>query len=58
METNKDRLLRAIRTLQLIQRSNSPASSIFKASSKALTPLLKEMAAMPADAAPLTETVK
>ena len=53
-KTNKDRLLRAIRGLQLLQRTNAPTSSIAKASTKALAPLLKEMAELPADAAPLT----
>lgn len=54
-KTNKDRLLRAIRCLQQIQRTNDPKSSIAKAATKALAPLLKEMATMPPDAAPLTE---
>lgn len=43
-KTNNDRLLRAIRGLQLLQRTNAPASSIAKAATKALAPLLKEMA--------------
>lgn len=49
-KTNKDRLLRAIRGLQLLQRTNAPASSIAKAASKALVPLLKQMADLPPDA--------
>jgi len=57
-KTNKDRLLRAIRGLQLLQRTNAPTSSIAKASTKALAPLLKEMAELPADAAPLTDVRK
>ena len=52
--TNKDRLLRAIRSLQLLQRMNPPKSSIAKAAVKALVPLLEEMEKQPADAAPLT----
>lgn len=48
-KTNKDRLLRAIRCLQLIQRTNPPNSTLAKASAKALAPLLKEMATLPAD---------
>jgi len=51
--TNQDRLLRAIRCLQLLQRTNAPTSSIAKASTKALGPLLDEMAKLPADAAPI-----
>jgi hypothetical protein len=43
-KTNHDRLLRAIRTLQLLQRTNDPQSSVAKAVTKALSPLLKEMA--------------
>lgn len=57
-KTNKDRLLRAIRGLQLIQRTNAPNSSIAKSATKGLAPLLKEMAAMPADAAPITDVPK
>jgi hypothetical protein len=53
-KTNKERLLRAIRCLQLLQRTNAPDSSIAKAASRGLSPLLKEMATLPADAAPLT----
>lgn len=53
-KTNHARLLRAIRCLQLLQRTNAPNSSIARASAKALTPLLKEMASLPPDAAPLT----
>lgn len=52
---NKDRLLRAIRGLQLLQRTNAPNSSIAKASTKALAPLLKEMADLPADAPPIVD---
>lgn len=51
---NRDRLLRAIRALQLLQRTNPPASSISKAAGKALVPLLQEMGNHPAEAAPLT----
>lgn len=46
---NKDRLNRAIRCLQLLQRTNAPASSIAKSAGRALVPLLKEMAALPDD---------
>lgn len=53
-KTNKDRLLRAIRCLQLLQRTNAPTSSMAKAAAKALTPLLKEMASLPAEAELLT----
>jgi hypothetical protein len=56
VDQNKDRLLRAIRGLQLIQRTNAPNSSMAKAVTKALAPLLKQMADMPPDAAPLMET--
>jgi hypothetical protein len=52
--SNKDRLLRAIRCLQHLQRTNAPNSSMAKAAAKALAPLLKEMATLPAEAAPLT----
>jgi hypothetical protein len=55
---NKDRLLRGIRCLQLVQRTNAPTSSIAKAATKALAPLLKEMADMPADAPPITDVPK
>lgn len=41
---NTERLLRAIRTLQLLQRTNSPRSSLAKSAGKALVPLLKELA--------------
>jgi len=51
--TNQDRLLRAIRSLQLLQRTNAPTSGIAKAAAKALVPLLAEMAKQPADAAPI-----
>jgi hypothetical protein len=53
-KSNPERLLRAIRCLQLLQRTNAPSSSIAKAAAKALVPILKEMAALPVDAAPLT----
>lgn len=43
-KTNKDRLLRGIRCLQLIQRTNDPKSTMAKACTKALAPLLEEMA--------------
>lgn len=46
-KTNKDRLLRAIRALQQIQRTNPPKSSLFKAAAKALIPLLDEAAVLP-----------
>lgn len=52
---NKDRLLRAIRGLQLLQRTNAPNSSIAKSASKALAPLLKEMATLPAEVAPVQD---
>lgn len=48
-QQNRDRLLRAIRGLQLIQRTNAPKSSISKASAKALVPLLEEMEHHPAE---------
>lgn len=52
-QQNRDRLLRAIRGLQLIQRTNAPKSGISKAASKALVPLLEEMENHPAvDTAP------
>ena len=54
MDQNKDRLLRAIRGLQLIQRTNHPKSSIARVVGKVLPPLIKEHSEMPADAAPLT----
>lgn len=44
---NRDRLNRVIRGLQLLQRTNPPASSISRAAGKALAPLLKEMANWP-----------
>lgn len=50
-QTNKDRLLRVIRGLQLIQRTNPPNSSIAKAAGKALVPLLAEMANLPVEEA-------
>lgn len=56
-KTNQDRLLRAIRCLQLLQRTNAPNSSLAKAVTKALAPLLKEMASLPAEAAPITDSV-
>lgn len=46
-KTNKDRLLRGIRCLQLIQRTNAPNSTLAKAVTKALAPLLEEMANQP-----------
>lgn len=48
-QTNRDRLLRAIRGLQLLQRTNAPNSSMAKSVGKALTPLLAERANLPAD---------
>lgn len=48
-KTNKDRLLRGIRCLQLIQRTNAPNTTLAKAVTKALSPLLEEMANLPAD---------
>lgn len=54
-KTNKERLLRGIRCMQLLQRTNPPKSSIARAATRALAPLLIELAGMPADAAPLTE---
>lgn len=53
-KTNHDRLLRAIRCLQLLQRTNDPKSSIAKAAAKALAPLLKEMASLPPEVLQLT----
>ena len=53
-KTNHDRLLRVIRGLQLLQRTNDPKSSIAKSAGKALLPLLKEMATQPAEALTLT----
>lgn len=58
MDQNKDRLLRAIRGLQLLQRTNAPNSSMAKAATKALAPLLKEMASLPPDAAPIIAAEK
>lgn len=49
-QQNRDRLLRAIRGLQLIQRTNAPKSSLSKAAGKALAPLLEEMEKHPAPA--------
>jgi hypothetical protein len=46
-QENRERLLRAIRTLQLLQRTNAPNSVLAKAVSKALSPLLAVQAAMP-----------
>jgi hypothetical protein len=46
-DINHERLLRAIRCLQLIQRTNAPKSSIFKAAGKALGPLMTEQSTMP-----------
>jgi hypothetical protein len=51
-QKNAERLLRAIRCLQLIQRTNAPKSSISKAAAKALVPLLGEMENHPVEAAP------
>ena len=42
---NTDRLMRAIRALQHIQRTNAPNTSLCRAATKALAPLLKEHAA-------------
>jgi hypothetical protein len=53
VDQNKDRLLRAIRGLQLIQRTNHPKSSIARVVAKALEPLLKEYAEMTPGAAPI-----
>lgn len=55
--SNKDRLLSVIRGLQLLQRTNPPSSSMAKIATRALAPLLKEMASLPAQAAPLTDVV-
>jgi hypothetical protein len=55
-EQNTDRLLRAIRCLQLIQRTNAPTSSIAKAAIKSLAPLLAERAKQQAEAPALTLT--
>lgn len=55
-QQNRDRLLRAIRGLQLIQRTNAPKSGISKAATKALVPLLEEMENHPAEAAPAAQT--
>jgi hypothetical protein len=49
-QTNRDRLLRAVRTLQHLQRTNAPKSTISKAAGKALIPLLEEMENHPLDA--------
>lgn len=51
-QQNRDRLLRAIRGLQLIQRTNAPKSSISKCAGKALGPLLEEMENHPAESPP------
>jgi hypothetical protein len=48
-KTNHDRLLRAIRCLQQIQRTNDPKSTIAKAATSSLKPLLKEMATLPTE---------
>lgn len=53
-KTNKERLLRGIRCMQLIQRTNPPNSGIVKAATKALAPLLDELAKFPVEQA-LTE---
>lgn len=55
VDQNKDRLLRAIRGLQLIQRTNAPNTSMAKAVTKALAPLLLEFSRMPPDAPPITD---
>lgn len=47
IEINRERLLRAIRCLQLIQRTNAPKTTIFKAAGKALVPLMAEQATLP-----------
>jgi hypothetical protein len=44
---NNERLQRAIRCLQLIQRTNPPKSPITKAAAKALVPLMDEAANRP-----------
>lgn len=43
---NEDRLLRAVRALQQIQRDNAPNTSLAKATDKALKPLLIEHSRM------------
>lgn len=48
-KTNKDRLLRGIRCLQLLQRTNVPNSPLAKAVAKALVPLLEVMPTLPAE---------
>ena len=53
-KTNKERLLRAIRCLQLLQRTNAPDSSMAKSVTKALVPLLAEMAKLPPEVDLLT----
>lgn len=58
MDQNRDRLLRAIRGLQLLQRTNAPNSSMAKSATKALAPLLKEMASLPPEAAPIIASDK
>lgn len=58
---NRDRLLRAIRALQLVQRNNLPKSTISKAVEKALAPLLAEMENHPEPVAvkpPAKQTLK
>jgi hypothetical protein len=44
---NNERLQRAIKCLQLIQRTNAPKASITKAATKALIPLMAEAADRP-----------
>lgn len=49
-QSNRDRLNSATRTLQLLQRTNPPTSSMAKTATKALDLLLKELASLPAPA--------
>jgi hypothetical protein len=51
-QQTRDRLLRVIRGLQLLQRTNAPKSSISKAAAKALVPLLEEMENHPVETVP------
>ena len=57
-KTNKERLLRVIRGLQLIQRNNPTNSSIGKTTTKVLSLLLDEFNKLPADAAPIVPEVQ
>ena len=57
-KSNKDRLLRVIRGLQLIQRTNPPNSSIAKVAGKVMPALLEEFSKMPADAPALPAVAK